>query len=180
MTDRLSLTQVIDLAGPIIFGSDWIDHLDKEDIRLMEEFLMRPRGQPNQSIKICRQDRKRGKLDRAIGRDHRLGLQRATVLDWVYSARIMIGRNYCDVAAVKRALAEKRSMSAKPARGRPPDVRLILMRKMLENIRTGTISAVALEKLKDESLAAEYGASCRACKAARTHALAEARRQGLA
>jgi hypothetical protein len=176
VTDRLTLTQAIDLAGPILFGADWIDRLTVSEAELLTKFGPKPRGQPNQTISPCPR-RLKDKLDRVIGRDHRLAVQRATVLDWIYAAGILIGRNYCDISAIKRGLA--RSRPEKSVRGAPPVVRQKLTRRMLEDIRAGSISGSSLGKLKQEALAEMYSASRKACKEARIDALAEAERQGL-
>jgi hypothetical protein len=176
MADRLSITDAIDRAGPVLFGGDWIDRLDPSEAEILSKYGPQPRGRPHQSIKPC-PERFRVALDRAIGKDHRLGIQRATVLDWIYSARVMIGRNLCEAATLNRKLTS--SKRTKPGRGRPAALRQRLIRQMVDDIRNGIISAAALKKLKEEALADRYRASRKACVPARTDALSEAERQNL-
>jgi hypothetical protein len=112
-----------------------------------------------------------------MGRAARLVVQRATVLDWIFSARVMTSVNHCDQVALDRAIARYRP--AKAGKGAPPRVRHRLITQMLEDIRTGRRTADALDALKEEAIAEVYGASRKACKAARMDVLAEARRRGL-
>jgi hypothetical protein len=173
---RISLTEAIDRAGPVLFGADWIDRLKPRDAEILAKFGPKPFGRPNQSIGPC--PRKwQVKLDRAIGRDARLVVQRATVLDWIFSARVMTSLNHCDQVALDRVLARYRP--AKAGKGAPPRVRHRLINQMLEDIRTGKTTVDALEGLKEEAIADVYGASRKACKAARIDAVAEAKRRGL-
>ena len=110
-----------------------------------------------------------------MGRDARLVVQRATVLDWIFSARVMTTLNHCDQVALDRALARYRPTKA--GKGAPPRVRLRLITQMLVDIRSGKRTADALDALKEEALAEVYGASRKACKTARIEALAEAKRR---
>lgn len=171
---RMTLPEAIDHAGPVFFGSDWIDRLKPSDCEILAKFGPKPFGGPRQSIKPCPR-RWQAKLDRAIGRDMRLVIQRATVLDWIFSARVMTTLNHCDQTALQRALGRYRPATV----GAPPRVRYQLITRMLEDIRSGKTTAVKLEMLKEEALAEAYGASRKACKAARADALAEAKRRGL-
>jgi hypothetical protein len=173
---RISLTEAIDHAGPVLFGADWIDRLKPRDAEILAKFGPKPFGRPNQSIGPCPRQWQ-VKLDRAMGRDARLVVQRATVLDWIFSARVMTSVNHCDQVALDRALARYRP--AKAGKGAPPRVRHRLITQMLEDIHTGRRTADALDSLKEEAIAEVYGASRKACKAARMDALAEARRRGL-
>jgi hypothetical protein len=170
----LTLPEAIDHAGPVFFGSDWIDRLKPSDAKILAKFGPKPFGQPRQSIKPC-PPASRAKLDRALGRDMRLVIQRATVLDWIFSARVMTTASHCDQATLQRALGRYRPATV----GAPPRVRYRLITQMLDDIRSGKTTAGKLEMLKEEALAEEYGASRKACKAARDDALAEARRRGL-
>jgi hypothetical protein len=172
---RLTLTKAIDHAGPVLFGADWIDRLKARDAEILAKFGPKPFGRPHQSIGPCPPEWQ-VKLDRAMGRDARLVVQRATVLDWIFSARVMTTLNHCDQAALDRALARYRP--AKAGKGAPPRVRYRLINQMLEDIRTGKRTADALDALKEEAIAKEYGASRKACKVARIAALAEAKRRG--
>ncbi len=172
---RISLTEAIDHAGPVLFGADWIDRLKPRDARVLAKFGPRPFGRPNQTIGPCPRQWQ-VKLDRAMGRDARLVVQRATVLDWIFSARVMTTLNHCDQGALDRALARYRP--AKASKGAPPRVRYRLITQMLEDMRSGKRTADALEALKEEAVAEVYGASRKACKAALFDALAEARRRG--
>jgi hypothetical protein len=173
---RISLTEAIDRAGPVLFGADWIDRLKPSQAEILAKFGPKPYGRPKQSIGPCPRDLQ-DKLDQAIGRDVRLVVQRATVLDWIFSARVMTTLNHCDQAALDRTLARYRP--AKAGKGAPPRVRYQLITRMLEDIRSGKRTADELEALKQEAMAEEYGASRRACKAARIAALDEAKRRGL-
>jgi hypothetical protein len=171
---RLTLPEAIDHAGPVFFGADWIDRLKPNDAKILAKFGPKPFGGPRQSIKPC-PPRWRTKLDHALGRDMRLVIQRATVLDWIFSAHVMTTINHCDQTALQRALGRYRPATV----GAPPRVRYRLIARMLEDIHSGKTTAVKLEMLKQEALKEAYGASRKACKAARADALAEARRRGL-
>jgi hypothetical protein len=173
---RLTLTKAIDHAGPVLFGADWIDRLKPRDAEILAKFGPKPFGRPNQSIGPCPRHWQ-VKLDRAIGRDARLVVQRATVLDWIFSARVMTSLNHCDQAALDRVLARYRP--AKAGKGAPPRVRYRLITQMLEDIRSGKRTADELNAMKEETIAEVYGASRKACKAARIDALAEEKRRCL-
>jgi hypothetical protein len=173
---RLTLTEAIDHAGPVLFGADWIDRLKPRDCKILAKYGPKPFGRPNQSIGPCPRQWQ-VKLDCAIGRDARLVVQRATVLDWIFSARVMTSLNHCDQTALDRVLARYRP--AKAGKGAPPRVRYRLITQMLEDIRSGKRTADKLNAMKEEAIAEVYGASRKACKAARIDALAEARRRGL-
>jgi hypothetical protein len=105
----------------------------------------------------------------------RLVIQRGTVLDWIFSARVMTTLNHCDQTALQRALDHYRPSKV----GAPTRVRYRLVKSMLEDIHSGKTTAVKLEMLKDEALAETHGASCKACKAARADVLAEAKLRSL-
>lgn len=173
---RISLTEAIDHAGPVIFGPDWIDRLKPRDAAILEKFGPKPFGQPKQSIGPCPRQWQ-VKLDRAIGRDVRLVVQRATVLDWIFSARVMTSPNHCDPAAIDRALSRYRPTKA--GVGAPPRVRHRVITSMLHDIHTGKMTLDSLEGLKEEALADMYGASRRTCKEALIFVKAEAKRRGL-
>jgi hypothetical protein len=174
---RLTLTEAIDRAGPVLFGADWIDRLKPKDAKILAEFGPKPFGQPRQSIGPCPREWA-VKLDRAMGRDARLVVQRTTVLDWIFSARVMTTLNHCDQAALNRVLERHRPAKAGKG-GAPPLVRYRLITQMLEDIHRGKRTADELEALKEETLAELYGASRNACRPARIAALDEAKRRGL-
>jgi hypothetical protein len=171
-----SITEAIDHAGPVLFGADWIDRLKPQDAKILAEFGPKPFGRPKQTIGPCPR-RWQAKLDSALGRDARLVVQRATVLDWIFSARVMRSTSHCDMAALDRALARYRP--AKVAQGAPPRLRYRLITQMLDDIRAGKWTVEQLEKMKQEAVAEAYGASRKACNPARIAAIAEAKRRGL-
>jgi hypothetical protein len=171
---RLTLPEAIDHAGPVFFGTDWIDRLKPSDCEILAKYGPKPFGQPRQTIKRCPREWQT-KLDRAMGRDMRLVIQRATVLDWIFSARVMTTPHHCDQTTLQRVLGRYRPSKV----GAPTRVRYRLVTRMLADIHSGKTTAAKLEVLKEEALAAAYGASRNACRPARTEALAEARRRRL-
>lgn len=176
VADRLSITEAIDRAGPVLFGSDWIDRLNAKETLALEKYGPKPRGQQQQSIAVCPRA-ERVALDRTIGRDMRLGIQRATVLDWIYAARVMMDRNYCDRFLLDRKLATAK-LDENPV-GAPPVVRQRVIRQMLDDVRSGRISLAKLKALKQDVMKLDYGASRKVCNQARKDAIAEAERQRL-
>jgi hypothetical protein len=101
-------------------------------------------------------------------------IQRATVLNWLLSARVMNSRVYCDRGALDRALAC--TSHDLPARGRPVTVRNQVLQEMLDQIRAGRVTTAELAKMKQETLAKVYRADRKVCKLARKMALSEAAR----
>lgn len=171
----LSISEAIDKAGQVLFGDDWINRLDRTDVKLLERHGPKPPGHSLQSIKRCPPHLSR-RLDRVIGRDVRLGIQRATVLDWLFSARVMSSRNNCDPAKLEQVLTHIRKGSERRRR-RPPVDRIAVAQKMLAEIRTGAVTIEDLDKMKQQALKDEYGKARKTCVEARKIALAEARHQ---
>jgi hypothetical protein len=101
-----------------------------------------------------------------------MGIQRAAVLNWLLAARVMASRDYCDLAALDRALAA--SGRTLPAPGRPANARDRVLQKMLEELRAWRLTPAKLSKMKQETLAQDYGASRKVCEVARRMALSEA------
>jgi hypothetical protein len=173
---RLTITEAIDQAGPVLFGTDWIGQCDAKEIRLLAKYGPKPYGKPHQSIARC-PDGYSVALDRAIGKDQRMLVQRATVFDWIRAARVLFDLYHCDATALDKKLTQARRQ--KNPVGSPAVVRQRVARQMLENLRSGKVSPVSLKEMKQEIMEQDYGASRKVCKVARIDALAEAQRQGL-
>jgi acyl-CoA reductase-like NAD-dependent aldehyde dehydrogenase len=103
-----------------------------------------------------------------------MNVQRATVLNWLLSTRVMASRDYCDRTALDRALAA--AGHTLPTRGRPANARDRVLQKMLDDLRGGRRTVGELSKMKQQTLAADYGASRKVCNVARKMALSEATR----
>jgi hypothetical protein len=172
MADRLSIRDAIDRAGPILYKTDWIGCLDLSETNILAKYGPRPHGRPQQSIGEC-PERHRVALDRAIGKDFRLGVQRATVLDWIYAAGVMSSRNHCDPCALDQKL--ELSKTEKNPVGAPPVVRHRVIRQMLHDLQSGKLTADELRCMKQETMEQEYKASRKVCKEARIDALADAK-----
>jgi hypothetical protein len=73
----------------VLFAKDWVGKLTDADVRMLAKHGPKPYGQAaaTQSIDRC-PDQFSRRLDRVIRSDVRLGVQRATVLDWLYAARV--------------------------------------------------------------------------------------------
>jgi ribosomal protein L21 len=173
---RLTITEAIDQAGPVLFGTDWIGQCDAKEIRLLAKYGPKPYGKPHQSIARC-PDGYSVALNRAIGKDQRMLVQRATVFDWIRAARVLFDLNHCDAAALDKKLMQARRQ--KNPVGAPAVARQRVIRQMLDNLRSGKVSATSLKEMKQEIMEQDYGASRKVCKVARIDALAEAQRQGL-
>jgi hypothetical protein len=172
--DRLTITQAIDRAGPVLFGTDWIGRCEAKEIRLLAKYGPKPYGKPRQSVAPCPPSF-RVAVDRAIGRDQRMLVQRATVFDWIRAARVLFDLDHCDAAALDKKLVRARHQ--KNAVGAPAVVRQRVLRQMLDDLRSGRISAAKLQGMKQETMEKDYDASRKVCKEARDNALAEAERQ---
>jgi hypothetical protein len=167
---RLTITEAIDQAGPVLFGTDWIGQCDAKEIRLLAKYGPKPYGKPHQSIARC-PDGYSVALDRAIGKDQRMLVQRATVFDWIRAARVLLDLNYCDATALDKKLMQARHQ--KNPVGAPAVVRERVARQMREALRAGGLSIAQFEKLKHEAMQQQFGASRKACVAARKAVLAE-------
>jgi hypothetical protein len=168
---RLTLSEAIDRAGLVLFGTDWIGQCDAKEIRLLAKYGPKPYGKPQQSIAPC-PDPYRVALDRAIGRDQRMLVQRATVFDWIRAARVLLDLNYyCDATALDKKLMQARHQ--KNPVGAPAVVRERVARQMREALRAGGLSVAQFEKLKQEAMQQQFGAGRKACVAARKDILAE-------
>jgi hypothetical protein len=174
--NRLTITEAIDRAGPVLFGTDWIGQCDAKEIRLLAKYGPKPYGKPHQSIGPCPDDY-RVALERVIGKDQRMLVQRATIFYWIRAARVLFDLNHCDATALDKKLMQ--AQCQKNPVGAPAVVRQRVARQMLDNLRSGKISPASLKEMKQEIMEQDYGASRKVCKVARIDALAEAQRQGL-
>jgi hypothetical protein len=175
--DRLTISEAIDRAGPVLFGTDWIGCCDAKEVRLLGKYGPKPYGKPLQSIAQCPPNA-RVALDRAIGKDQRMLVQRATVFDWIRVARVLLDLDHCDPNTLDKKLMQARRQ--KNPVGAPAVVRQRVFRQMLDDLRSGRISAAKLQGLKQETMQQDYGAVRKVCREARAEALAEAERSGLA
>lgn len=167
---RLTLSNAIDLAGPALYGADWIGKCDQKEIDILKKYGPVPYGQQTQSIAPCPAALAVA-LDRAIGKDRRMLLQRTTVLDWIRAARVMVDTMHCDPISLKKQL--DRSRHQKNPVGAPATVRERVARQMREAVRSKQLSPERLKKLKQEALEQQFGASRKVCVAARQIVLAE-------
>lgn len=163
--ERLTLSEAIDQAGPVLYGTDWIGECSRKEIDILKKYGPTPYGQPQQSIGPCPRQSAVA-LDRAIGRDRRMLVQRATVFDWLRVARVMVdGMMHCDPASLEKQL--QKSKRQKNPVGAPAVVRERVVRQMREAVRSGQLSLKELETLKEEALRQQFRASRRVCVAAR-------------
>jgi hypothetical protein len=166
----LTLSQAIDKAGPELYGPDWIGQCDQKEIDVLKKHGPAPYGQQSQSIAPC-PPRIATALDRAIGKDRRMLLQRVTVLDWIRAARVMVDAAHCDPISLERQL--KRSRLQKSPVGAPPVVRERVARQMRQALQSGQLSLNGLRGLKEEAMQEQFRASRRVCKEAKKVVLAE-------
>ena len=170
----LTLTEAIDRAGPRLFGKDdWIGELSTSDCDVLSKFGPKPHGQPQQTIGPC-PDKWRHRLNRVMGADLRLGIQRATVLDWIFSARVLTSRNKCDRAQLDRAIAKSEPIASN--RGAPKSVQLRVIHDMQADLRSGAATRELLAAMKPLAMQMRYRASRKTCLNARQAALSEAAR----
>jgi hypothetical protein len=47
---RLTLTEAINRAGPVLFGSDWIENLTPAEAKLLSKYGPKPYGKPLRKI----------------------------------------------------------------------------------------------------------------------------------
>jgi hypothetical protein len=181
MNGFLDLSEAIDRAGPVLFGGDWIGSLTEADVAILKKYGPLPHGQARQSIARCPEKWSR-RLDRVLGRDVRMVIQRATVLDWIFAAKVGRGglltfELRCDPVLLDRLVA--RARGGRIGRGAPPLAQLRVIRAMLADLHSGATTPERLRREKELALSKLYGASRSACKKARLAALSEWRRTAL-
>jgi hypothetical protein len=170
------LSDAIHQVGPIMFGDDWIGHLTKTDAKFLTKYGPKPYGAQVQTIEPCAPRLSR-RLDRVLGRDRRMLLQRATVLDWILAAKVLTSRDTYDEPKLKAALAK-----AKPAAqrgGAPQTARAEVVRTMLSDIYSRRLTSDELAAMPPKVLARRYKHHLVTCVKARKMALAEAARLNL-
>lgn len=167
---RLTLSEAITKAGPALYGPDWIGRCDEKEIAVLKKYGPIPYGQQSQSIAPC-PPRIAAALDRAIGKDRRMLLQRASVLDWIRASRVMVDVWHCDPISLEKQL--KRSRHQKNPVGAPPVVRERVARQMREAVQAKQLTPNQLRLMKEESMQEQFGATRRVCKEARKIVLTE-------
>lgn len=164
------VTEAIDLAGPALFGADWIDRLTDED----RDFLAK---HDHASLFIGQYPPDiADRLSRLIGQDFRMGVQRATVLRWLFEKEVISNDLKCAAGALNAAIAgeqakrKSRNEGGAPGNkpGRPRNVSERVVFEMLGHLRSGFDLIGTGEFLKKR-----YGASINTCFEARKVALAE-------
>lgn len=184
----ISATAAIDVAGPNLFGTDWIGRLKGAEIDLLGRYgpqshAPTTKGGPRRydfplTVKPC-PPAIGAKLDRAMGREVRMNAQRAFVLDWLFSKGLISGNATCSEAELMQALASQRAeRKAKNEDGgnrwgRPPILIERVVCTMLSGLQSSEITRESLQGMSGKKLEAIYGASRNTCVQARKIALAE-------
>jgi hypothetical protein len=165
--NMISRDEARTLVGKMLFGSDWISDLTKEQKVLLDGDFgpkRRPvfqRGVMVNTIDVfekpCPADR-RQEFDIAIGRLMRMGIQIMTVDDWIETAADLdITKKFIDRDALDAAMADYRRQEndatcASKSSGPRPIERNRVVDEMKKAIASGT-SVQALREMKQIALA---------------------------
>ncbi len=176
-------TEAIDKAGPVLFGDDWLGTLSKREHALLEQHGPHRGAGPNEQLIAPCPPHSRNDLDRALGRYHRAGAQRSTVLDWLFQNQVIFDNhgelciNGATLAAALAAVPAGGLMQQAPdetarARGRPLDLRKELAAKMKALLDSGSVTKSEMKRWKPDWMAKHFGHARKTCVDARKLALA--------
>jgi hypothetical protein len=164
--DELPLTSITDaqqLVGRKIFGNDWIDRISEADMKLLEEHGPKKiitngaADSTREIINRCPSPDIANRVDRALGRHHRMLAQRNTAIDWLLNHGPRATFGSYDASELTAALAKlDKTMTGQelqpPRRGRRPIKRDRVVNEMLAALDVGEFTPERFFDLKSKQL----------------------------
>lgn len=184
MAKAITLNEMRDRVGALIFGADWIGSLTDPEGDLLNEypFIARDiRRTDGTTISLPHVEpipaRLAPKIDRARGRLVRMDAQYVTVDTWLQAHGVfdyvgkVIDRKW--FSALIRAENNKQEKTAAPERRRGPKAQILprVIADMERQITEGILTRADLADLPDKELATQFSASRNRVRAARAHVL---------
>jgi hypothetical protein len=182
MKQTVSLDEMRQRVARLIFGDDWIGGLTDEQYELLRAHS--PKAQPIvrsdgstvhvEHVKRC-PTRIAEKLDRAIGRQARMGAQYVTVDSWIEDQGLPVAStDRKKFNEIVRSQAESlRPVPVERRRGPPPQILLRVIAAMKGDISGGLLSPHDLDAMPDKELEFRYQAKRERVRAARRAVLAK-------
>jgi hypothetical protein len=180
------------LIGKMLFGSDWIAGLTKEQLELLNsDFGPKRKAVFQAGVMVNTIDiyeracppEHRERFNVAVGYSERMRLQGTTVDDWIETvAGLDCTQMYFQRVDLDRAMAQYRDLQAGPVngagrRGPAPAKRDRVAEAMKDAIAKGQITRTELAGMKEEAMAQTFSASRETVRNARDVVLSELRNE---
>jgi hypothetical protein len=177
------------LVGKMLFGSDWIAELTKEQRQLLgSEFGVKRKAVFQAEVMVNTIDvyekpcppKHRDRFNAAVGCSERMRIQGTTVDDWIETvAGLDCTKPFFERPNLDEAMKRYRELQSDTAGGvarRPgpePVQRDRVAKTMREAITTGKLTIAALKAEKEETLASDYSAGRETVRNARNLVVSE-------